>query len=194
MTDVFDPRRTALLVLDYQPGILGSLDQAPALLDTAAAAIADVRGRGGRIGYVRVAFTDADYDTMPATSAMAAAATPERRAALHADAPTTAIHDRIAPEPEDIVVRKTRVGAFTTTDLDDRLRAAGIDSLILAGVATSGAVLSTLRDAADRDYRLAVLADACADRDAEVHEFLVERIFPRQARVTGTAELAALFG
>jgi nicotinamidase-related amidase len=190
-----DPGRTALLVMDYQNGIvdsLGSVDAADSVLDATAAAIALVRGRGGTIGYVRVAFTDADYAAVPDTSAFARALTPERRATLHADAPTTAIHDRVAPEPGDIVVRKTRVGAFSTTDLDHQLRAAGITTLILAGISTSGVVLSTVRDAADRDYRLVVLADACADHVAEVHDVLVTKVFPRQAYVTTTAELANL--
>jgi len=44
-------------------------------------------------------------------------------------------------------------------------------------------VLSTLRQAADLDYRLTVLADACADPDAEVHRVLTEKVFPKQARV-----------
>jgi nicotinamidase-related amidase len=188
-----DPRQTALLVMDYQQGIVGSLDSADELLDRAVDAVALVRGLGGRIGYVRVAFTDDDFDAVPANSQFAALLDPERRKAMHADAPTTAVHDRVAPEPGDIVVRKIRVGAFSTTDLDRRLREAGIDTLILAGISTSGVVLSTVREAADRDYRIVVLADACADRDPAVHEFLTEQIYPRQAHVTTTGELAALF-
>jgi nicotinamidase-related amidase len=59
---------------------------------------------------------------------------------------------------------------------------------VLAGIATSGVVLSTVRQAADLDYRLIVLADACADRDPEVHRVLTEKVFPRQAQVTVTDE------
>jgi nicotinamidase-related amidase len=68
------------------------------------------------------------------------------------------------------------------------LRAADADTLILAGIATSGVVLSTLRQASDLDYRLTVLADACADADPEVHRVLTEKVFPRQALVTTTEE------
>jgi nicotinamidase-related amidase len=53
----------------------------------------------------------------------------------------------------------------------------------LTGIVTSGVVLSTLREAADKDYRITVLSDGCADRETEVHEFLINRIFPRQADV-----------
>ncbi len=54
-------------------------------------------------------------------------------------------------------------------------------------------VLSTVRDAANRAYRIFVIADASADRDDEVHDFLVERIFPRQATIVTVAELDRLF-
>jgi nicotinamidase-related amidase len=52
--------------------------------------------------------------------------------------------------------------------------------------------LSTVRDAYDRDYRLLVLADASADPDPDVHAFLTEKIFPRQAEVITVAELDRL--
>jgi nicotinamidase-related amidase len=192
-TFMIDPRTTALLVMDYQNGIVGSLAGSGDLLDRASQAIAAHRQRGGHIGFVRVGFDDADFDAMPAHSAMASRITPESRVALHADSPHTAIHDSIAPEPGDIVVRKTRVGAFSTTDLEDQLRERGIDTLLLAGISTSGVVLSTVRDAADKDYRVIVLADACADRDPQVHSVLTEKVFPAQARVITTDEAAKLF-
>ena len=69
-------------------------------------------------------------------------------------------------------------------DLDVVLRAGNIDTLVLCGVATSGVVLSTLRQAADLDYRLFVLSDGCLDQDAEVHRVLTEKVFVRQADVT----------
>jgi nicotinamidase-related amidase len=90
-------------------------------------------------------------------------------------------------------VPKTRVGAFSTTDLDTQLRAVGIDTPILAGISTSGVVLSTLRDATDRDYQIVVLADGCADFDPQVHYVLMRKVFPRQAHVATVAELTGLF-
>lgn len=112
---------------------------------------------------------------------------------MHAQSPETQIHERVAPESGDIVVRKTRVGAFSTTDLDEQLRKRQIGTLILAGVSTGGVVLSTVRNGADRDYRLFVLADACADPDAEVHDVLLRKVFRRQADVVTIAELPDLF-
>ena len=148
-----------------------------------------MRAAGGHVGYVRVAFEDADLEAMPATSSMGARIA-SAGAAMHADAPATQVHEAVAPQDGDIVVRKVRVGAFSTTDLDAQLRERGVDTLVLAGISTSGVLLSTVRDASDRDYRVLVLADASADPEPDVHAFLTERIFPRQAEVLTVAELA----
>jgi nicotinamidase-related amidase len=190
-TQKIDPATTALLVMDYQQGIVAMIEECDALLDRASDAIARVRGRGGHVGYVRVAFTDDDLAVIPPTSGMGARVASNSEA-LHADSPNTAIHERVAPRDGDILVRKTRVGAFSTTDLEQQLHDRGIDTLILSGISTSGVVLSTLRDAFDRDYRLFVLADATADRDIEVHACLMEKVFPRQAEVITTDQLDGL--
>lgn len=188
-----DPNRTALLVLDYQEGILGQLPDTGPLLDRVTAAIDDVRVRGGHVGWVRVAFEDAEFDAIPETSVFAAVATPDSRAAMHADAPGTQLHARLVAKDEDVRVRKIRVGAFTTTDLDRQLRERGITTLVLAGISTSGVVLSTVREAMDRDYRAVVLRDACADREEATHEFLTGTLFPRTCAVVDVAGLEDLW-
>ncbi len=185
-----DPARTALLVMDYQAGIVGSLDDADGLIARAAVALAHARRLSLTIGYVRVGFTDDDIAAVPPANKMFARLS-QAGSAMHADSPATAIDERVAPAEGDIVVRKSRVGAFSTTDLDAQLRARGVDTLLLAGISTSGVVLSTLRDAADRDYRLIVLGDLCADRDPEVHQLLLDRVFPRQADVATSAAVLA---
>jgi nicotinamidase-related amidase len=112
-------------------------------------------------------------------------------AAMSETSAATAIHPAVAPQPGDIVVTKRRVGAFTGSDLEVVLRAQNIDHLVLTGIATSGVVLSTLRAAADMDYRLTVLSDCCADGDDEVHRVLLTKVFPRQADVLTAAEWVA---
>ena len=191
MTDQIDPRRAALLVMDYPNGVVDMLDETDELLSRAASAIDTVRGAGGVIGYVRVAFEDADLAAFPPTSGMGKRVGTSGQT-LHNDSPNTAVHDRVAPEPDDVVVRKVRVGAFSTTDLDEQLRERGVGTLILAGISTSGVVLSTVRDASDRDYRVLVLADATADPQPDIHDFLIERIFPRQGEVITVADLSGL--
>ena len=92
-------------------------------------------------------------------------------------------HPAVEPLENDVIVTKRRISAFTGSDLEVVLRAQNIDHIVLAGIATSGVVLSTLREAADKDYRITVLSDGCADRDEEVHRVLLTKIFPRQADV-----------
>jgi nicotinamidase-related amidase len=181
-----DPRRTALLVMDYQNAIIDRLTDGEALLAAARTVIDPLRAAGVTVGYVRVGFADGEAPTGTMGRRIGAEAA---RTLFHADAPATQVHDLVAPGPDDIVVRKTRVGPFGTTDLDERLRERGIDTLLLAGISTSGVVLSTVRDAHDRDYDVIVISDLCADPEPDVHAFLIERIFPRQAEVLTAAEL-----
>jgi len=100
----------------------------------------------------------------------------------------------VEPKPGDVVVTKHRVSAFAGTDLDMILRAGGISTMVLAGLATSGVVLSTVRHGADSDYRLVVVEDCCGDRDPEVHRVLMEKVFPRQATVVKSADVVAALG
>jgi nicotinamidase-related amidase len=185
-----DPKSTILLVMDYQPAILSHLDDSDALLSRLAGAIATVRDHGAQVGYVRVAFDESDYAAIPATNK--AFAPLAGGGYLHHEDSESAVHDDVAPQPDDIIVRKTRVGAFSTTDLDQQLHDRDLTTLILAGISTSGVVLSTVREAADRDYNVFVLADASADPDTEVHDVLTQRIFPAQVHVITIAELPNL--
>ena len=185
-----NPKQAILLVMDYQPAILDHVDNADLLLARMAETIKIARQGGLPVGYVRVAFEEADYAALPQSNKTFKAVADGRL--FPSEAPETQVHPALTPKSGDIVVRKVRVGAFSTTDLHRQLRDREIDTLILAGIATSGVVLSTLRDAADRDYRLYVLEDACADRDPEVHAVLMQKVFPRQAYVMGAADLTNL--
>lgn len=137
-----------------------------------------------------MAFTQDDWEAVPdrnkSFSAIAAAK------AMHHELDATQIHEEIAPQDGDIIVRKIRYGAMSTTDLHEQLANRGIDTLILAGISTSGVVLSTLMEAADRDYRVYVLSDCVADRDPEIHRVLVDKVFPTRAHVIDTAVLHEL--
>jgi nicotinamidase-related amidase len=186
-----DISRSALLLMDFQVGILRGREGAAEVLAAAASALKTARGAQLPVVHVRVAFGEQDYASVPETNKAFAAMREARR--LTDGTPDAEIHPDLAPEPGDVVVTKTRVGAFSTTSLATHLRGRGIDTLVLAGVATSGVVLSTVRDAADRDYRLFVLRDCCLDTP-EVHSLLVSHVFPRQAEVIDVAafgELAA---
>ncbi|MFJ9696515.1 cysteine hydrolase family protein [Kitasatospora sp. NPDC101183] len=184
------PAHTALLVLDVQPAVLAAVPEAVALLDRIARAVTEVRDAGGLIAYARVGFTEAGWAAVPAANRLFAAIAEHR--ALHHEDPSTAVHERVAPRAGDLVVRKIRTGALSTTDLDHQLRERGITTLVVCGLTTGGAVLSTVLDAADRDYRLLVLADAVADPDRQAHDLLLSRVLPTRAEVVTTPELRAL--
>jgi nicotinamidase-related amidase len=171
--------------MDVQNGIVARLgDQAEALLDTLTRAVGAARAAGLPIIYVRVAFRDGAPEISGRNKAFEMA----RSGGLSESDPATHIHPAVAPRPEDVVVTKRRVSACSGSDLDTVLLALDADSLVLTGIATSGVVLSTLRQAADLDFRLTVLKDGCADGDPETHRVLLEKVFPRQATVLSTAE------
>jgi nicotinamidase-related amidase len=101
------------------------------------------------------------------------------------------IHPELAPLESELVVVKKRVGAFVGSDLDLLLSSQGIERLVVGGVATSGVVLSTVRAAADLDYRITVLADCCTDPEPDVHRILTERVFTMSGSVTTSQEWIA---
>lgn len=187
----FNPAKSALLLMDFQNAIVGMVGEgAPALLERAQKARAAAKAAGMAVMHVRVAFTDADYAAVSPRNKSFAALSKSRFITDGSEA--AAIHPALAPAAGEEVFTKKRVGAFSTTNLAERLKARGIDTFFLAGIATSGVVLSTLRDAADRDYRLFVLSDVCADQDAEVHRVLLEKVFPKQADVIDLAAFTVM--
>jgi len=177
--------RPVLLVMDFQHGIVEAVAD-PSVLDAAGRAVKAARASGIPVMFVRVAFRPGYPEAAASNAAFGAMA--ERGDAMTQDHPATQVHATLDPRPGEPVVVKRRVSAFSGSDLDVLLRAADAGTLVLAGIATSGVVLSTLRQAADLDYQLIVLSDACADRDPEVHRVLLEKVFPRQALVTETDE------
>ena len=184
------PAQTALLLMDYQNAMLGAVADAESILDRAQQALTWARKNDVQVVYVRVAFAPEDFAAVPTHSKTFAAVATNKY--LQDGSTEAALHDSLEVREHDIVVRKTRFGAFSTTELYHELHAKGVDTLIVAGISTSGVVLSTLRDAADQDYRLFVLADATADPDAEVHRVLIDKVFPHQADILQTADLEAL--
>ncbi len=188
-----DKSRTAVLIMDYQNDIVGMLpekDQEP-LLERAAAVLREARRAGMPVIYIVVRFRDGYPEINPRNRLFSRLKESGR---LREGTPGAEVNAKVAPLPGDIVVAKRRVGAFSTTDLETILRSKNIDTLVLFGISTSGVVLSTVRWAADRDYRMAVVADACADRDEEVHRVLTEKVFPGQATVATAQETMKAIG
>ena len=179
--------RPVLLVMDFQQGILERVGD-ESVLGAATCAVKAARANTIPVMFVRVAFR-AGYPEVTGAN-LAFGNMHQAGDAMTQEHPATQVHPALEPRKDEPIIIKRRVSAFSGSDLDVLLRGANADTLILAGIATSGVVLSTLCQAADLDYRLVVLADACADPDPEVHRVLTEQIFPRQALVTTTAEWA----
>jgi nicotinamidase-related amidase len=176
---------TVLLVMDVQRGIADRYDETD-VVDRAAAAVEAARGAGVPVIFVRVAFRPGHPEVSVRNRRFAALR--EGDALLEDD---SAIHPALSPRAGEPIVTKRRVSAFAGSDLDVLLRALGARSLVLCGIATSGVVLSTLRAAADLDFELAVLRDACVDADPEVHRVLLDKVFPTQADVVDVATWAS---
>ncbi|HEY3804810.1 MAG TPA: isochorismatase family cysteine hydrolase [Kofleriaceae bacterium] len=164
---------TALIIGDVQRGITGAYPFArevvPPLLDV----IPRARAAGVRVVFVHIAFRMNRVDLPPGNALFAsffdAGIFGEGTAETEIDLPV---------EAEDVVVLKRRASAFAGTDLELVLRARGVDTIAVAGVATSAMVAATCYDAADRGFRVTVLRDGCADGDRAVHDMFMDKIFP----------------
>ncbi len=172
--------QTALLVMDMQEGIVARLAQQGDVLAPVHTTIEAARAASIPVIYVIVTFRPG-YPEISLKNKSFSALREQQSSLLTAR--SMEIHPALALQPTDIVVTKRRVSAFSGSDLEVVLRAQGISHLVLCGISTSGVVLSTLREAADKDYQLTVLADCCFDHDEEVQRVLLTKVFPRQAEV-----------
>ena len=177
-------KKTALLVMDMQEATVKMLKGNLTVVQSINKAIEKARANGIPVLYGVMGFRNNYPEISAANKAFSAIKSGAMNLAGDAGGKVDA---SVAQQPNDIVIIKKRVSTFTGSDLEVLLRSLGINHLVLTGLATSGVVLSTLREAADKDYVLTVLSDCCADSDEEVHRVLTTKIFPRQAEVT-TAE------
>ncbi|MDB5087740.1 MAG: isochorismatase [Mucilaginibacter sp.] len=182
-------KNTALLVMDMQTGVLGMLPDASLMIANTARAIANARDKKIPVIYVTLSFRQGAPEISMNNKSFSQYR--ERFAAMDM-AEFMKVHPDLAPQAEEVTIVKRRVSAFTGSDLEVVLRALEIKHLVLTGIATSGVVLSTLREAADKDYRLTLLADCCADGDEEVHRMLTTKVFSRQADVLTVEEWCKL--
>lgn len=173
-------QHTALLVMDVQGAIVKMINEETPFFDSLKKAIKSARSSKMPVIYIVIGFRNGYPEMSPNNKSFNLL----KSAGMDlVSEEATKIHQSIAPEKEDIVIVKKRTSAFTGSDLEVLLRSLGIKNIVLTGIATSGVILSTLREAADKDYSITVLSDCCADRDDEVHRVLITKVFPRQAEV-----------
>jgi nicotinamidase-related amidase len=110
------------------------------------------------------------------------------------------IHELVAPDKDEIVLKKAHPNSFRETDLEALLRKRGVDSLVVCGMMTSMCVDATVRAAADLGFATSVAHDACAAPDltfgertvaaADVNAAFLAALAGGYARVASAEELA----
>lgn len=183
-------KNSALLVMDFQSVILNHFlpqDRAGDVIRNTASLIASARAAGVPVIYITVGFRQG-YPEVSQNNTIFSAI--KNNGIFITGSEGAAIHTAVAPAENEVVIIKRRIGAFSFTDLEMILRAQGIETLILAGVTTSGVVLSTVGQAFDLDYRLVVASDCCADPDHDINLFLLEKILPQHAIVARSSAIS----
>jgi len=131
--------------------------------------------------------TDTDMDLNPGGSAEKPI-----RPHFHAGSRAAEIAPEIAPAKGDVMVPKQRWSSFFQTHLDLQLKVRGIDTIVIAGGSTDVGIASTMFAARDLDYGIVVVRDACYSSRGNNHDFFMDRVFPRMARVMSVDEAVSL--
>jgi nicotinamidase-related amidase len=180
-----DPKSTALVLIDLQNGVVGrqlAPHSAGDVLERCAKLAEMFRAKGAPVVYVRVDITDMVH--LPTDAPTRDPKSP----------PPPATASEIAPhsgfQAGDLLFTKRQWGAFYDTGLEQQLRRRGIQTIVLAGIATNFGVESTARAAHDQGYALVFAEDATSTLSTELHEFAVKNIFPAMGRVRSSAEIA----
>ena len=181
-----DPRRTAIVVIDLQKGILGTPGtpiSTPVVIANSSRLLTEGRRVGAQPVLVHVGGSADGADRLHPASDQ-----PMRTTAQPSPDWSDFIPE-LDQQPGDIMILKRQWGAFYGTDLDLQLRRRGLTTMILCGIATEFGVESTARDAYEYGYELIFAVDAITGRHSESHANSVERIFPRMGRVRSTEEI-----
>lgn len=185
--------KSAVLIMDYQNIILEGFiptTEATKVINNTATLLNAARNASIPVFYVKVGFASG-YPEVNANNAVFSGIKSAGLFLIN-DARTD-IHAALKPLAEDPVIIKHRVGAFTATSLDMQLRAKGIETLVLAGVTTSGVVLSSVRQALDLDYRLVVATDCCTDTSPAKHEIIMNEVIADHCAIMTASDIASHF-
>jgi nicotinamidase-related amidase len=196
----FDARRTALLCLHFQNDIVdengalrdfgsASMVAKQAALPRIAALQKAAREAGVKIIHVAVRFQQ-DYGDRPMNAPLWQALAEAN--ALIDGTWGAEFHPSVAPAEGEVVVVNKGTSAFSGSTLRDELASSGVESLLLAGVATNFVVESTAREGADLGYEVAVLRDCCVSVSDEMHEAALSTALPFLATITDSDEVMAV--
>ena len=179
-----DPKKTALVLIDLQNGTVSRETKpysATEILERSRKLADAFRAKNAPVVYVRVLMSD--YLSVPADQATN----------LPKDLPAdfSEIAESAGRQSGDLLVTKRHWGAFAGTDLEQQLKARGVDTVVLTGISTNAGVESTARQGTGLGFAFVLVEDACAGQDGEEHRFAFEKTFPRLARIRATDEVIA---
>lgn len=185
MTTTADNKATVLLVMDIQEGMIKNLPDPKPLLGKIQEAIDKARTVNIEVIFLILSFRKGHPEISPRHKSFSRIKGTDLFTEDHED---TALYHSIIPKEGEHILHKKRISGFAGSDLDMVLKAKNVGHLVISGISTSGVVLSTVREGADKDYHITVLSDACADRVPETHDFLMKKIFPASSDVMTTDE------
>jgi nicotinamidase-related amidase len=178
---------TALVLIDLQNGILAA-ERAPyasdMVLQQGTRLAEQFRAAGAPVVLVNVGWSPDYCDVLSSPVDQ-----PMPRAAGGLPPGWSDLVDGLC-KPGDLCITKRHWGAFWGTELDLQLRRRKIQTLVVAGVATNFGVESTVRQAWEHGYDVVVAEDACTSVSTPMHEFSMQHILPRIARVRMCADIA----
>ncbi|WP_229053480.1 cysteine hydrolase family protein [Aeromicrobium sp. Leaf350] len=159
------------------------------VLSVAKRLVEGARAKDVRVVYTRVAFQAGHIDLVTNIPLLGAVG---QQGSLLDGSHGGDIVDEVKPGGDDWVVTNPKVSGFASSDLDARLREAGIDTVVLFGVATNLSVESTGRSAGDLGYRVVVVSDACSAASDAAHDATLETFGLLGEVATADDVLAAL--
>jgi biuret amidohydrolase len=180
--DRLDPARTALLVVHMAKGVAGNVDtpfnrlfrqraEKTGVIRVQARLLDGFRKAKAKVVYTLVTYQPGLPGVRPNSPLFR---TLVNNPTLLQGTPAVEVIDEVAPRPDEPVIRGQAANGFDGTALGTILRVAGVDTLVLAGIATDVAVESTARAASDLQYRTIVVSDACQADSDEAHARALE--------------------
>ena len=170
--------RAALVVMHYQVDVFAILfgEQPSPLLERCNALIRRWRLTGRPVLFPNFFLGDT-YQLAAKNNRLIASILPTGR--FRSALPMTGL----AVEPDDVFYACPRASVFHGTTLDADLRARGISTLVMAGISTTGVVLSSITWASDADYDVRLVRDCCHDPDQLAHDALFRTGFGGRVQV-----------
>jgi nicotinamidase-related amidase len=197
LTDTCNPARTALLVYDMQVGVVRQIPNGSEIVDRVRLVLEAARSAGVRVFFMRhMSLPKEAAGVFQLRMAMAwqrVKTVAEVRPWFLRDAPGFQLVPELTPLSSEVIFDKITMSAFEGTPLDIALRDCGINSFIIAGVATEIGIEPTVRHGADLGYIPIVVADACGAGHANAAERAMASIrFIGDAIVTDTQSIREL--